>query len=405
MKPLSDFTTPRRLICPISRHFFPVEQPDPVGCCTTGLKKGSRFPFIAHFFSSGFGGLEASAPIVATTGFSSGAILVVAATAGLVAGAAAGTIAGFGAGLFAATTGAAAAGAGFVGTNTSCGLAAAVTGAATLFAAGTTAGTTTGLTAAVCALGAGIEVFAGTGAGLLLATTVLATSVLAAAGALFATPGATPCVCRVKIKVLPGPGVNSYARACSRSTTTLVVGGVLPSIPMRTALTPALPTGILLCAVAMTVAGSSTTTRAGELSLSTFGVTASRELISMRTSSALRTTFTFCKVLFWLAAGAGTDFTAAWAGAAAGFATGIVAGFTASAGAPGAGLAGTAAAATTLLDCVFAVPCTLLMMLGFCAHAAPVIMTTARMPVVSFISDSYLPAGLVPGPATAGVRS
>src|SRR5579872_6685270 len=54
MKPLSDFTTPRRLIAPISRHFFPVEQPEPF-CCTTGLKKGSRFPLIAHFFSSGLG--------------------------------------------------------------------------------------------------------------------------------------------------------------------------------------------------------------------------------------------------------------------------------------------------------------------------------------------------------------
>src|SRR5579864_5076743 len=51
MKPLSDFTTPRRLMAPISRHFFPVEQPEPF-CCTTGLKKGSRFPLIAHFFSS-----------------------------------------------------------------------------------------------------------------------------------------------------------------------------------------------------------------------------------------------------------------------------------------------------------------------------------------------------------------
>src|ERR1039457_2604618 len=45
MKPVSDFTTPRRLIAPISRHFFPVEQPE---------------PFIAHFFSS-LGGLGAFA--------------------------------------------------------------------------------------------------------------------------------------------------------------------------------------------------------------------------------------------------------------------------------------------------------------------------------------------------------
>src|SRR5260370_9460123 len=61
MKPLSDFTTPRRLICPISRHFFPVEQPDPPACDTTGLTKGSRFPVIDHFFSSGFACLVASA--------------------------------------------------------------------------------------------------------------------------------------------------------------------------------------------------------------------------------------------------------------------------------------------------------------------------------------------------------
>src|SRR5580658_4984971 len=58
MKPLSDFTTPRRLIAPISRHFFPVEQPEPP-CCTTGLKNGSRFPLIDHFLSSGLGSLAA----------------------------------------------------------------------------------------------------------------------------------------------------------------------------------------------------------------------------------------------------------------------------------------------------------------------------------------------------------
>jgi len=69
--------------------------------------------------------------------------------------------------------------------------------------------------------------------------------------------------------------------AFSKSTTTLVVGGVLPSMPMRTPLTPALPTGILLSVVAITVVGNSTTRRAGELSLLTFGVTASRELISI----------------------------------------------------------------------------------------------------------------------------
>src|SRR5580692_6055212 len=97
MNPPSDFTTPRRLICPISRHFLPVEQPEPVGCCTTGLKKGSRFPVIDHFFSSGFGVFRASATVPA--GFSSAAFLL----AGAVA-------AGFGASALAAATGADAAG-------------------------------------------------------------------------------------------------------------------------------------------------------------------------------------------------------------------------------------------------------------------------------------------------------
>src|ERR1700683_1371275 len=69
MNPLSDFTTPRTLICPISRHFFPVEHPAVVVCCVIGLKNGSRLPFIAHFFSSGFGGLAASALLLgASTG-------------------------------------------------------------------------------------------------------------------------------------------------------------------------------------------------------------------------------------------------------------------------------------------------------------------------------------------------
>src|SRR5579864_243200 len=68
MKPLSDFTTPRRLIAPISRHFLPVEQPEPF-CCTTGLKKGSRLPLIAHFFSSlGLGATAAGAFTATATG-------------------------------------------------------------------------------------------------------------------------------------------------------------------------------------------------------------------------------------------------------------------------------------------------------------------------------------------------
>src|SRR5271165_1370561 len=120
MKPLSAFTTPRKLICPISRHFLPVEQPEPVGCCTTGLKKGSRFPFIAHFFSSGFGAFGASMPV---PGFSSAAILSEAGAAG------------FAAATFAAAAGADAAG--FLAANASAGFAAgAATGAAALLAAG-----------------------------------------------------------------------------------------------------------------------------------------------------------------------------------------------------------------------------------------------------------------------------
>src|SRR3984957_15607576 len=72
MNPFSDFTTPRKLICPISRHFFPVEQPEPDDCCTTGLKKGSRFPLIAHFFSSGLVGFGASPLLLTSTGFAAG---------------------------------------------------------------------------------------------------------------------------------------------------------------------------------------------------------------------------------------------------------------------------------------------------------------------------------------------
>src|SRR5580698_6128894 len=137
-------------------------------------------------------------------------------------------------------------------------------------------------------------------------------------------------------------------------------------------------------------------------------------------SSALRTTFTRSSELFWLEAA-----LAACAGAApdAGFAPGIVAGFTAGAGAPGAGLAdgGTAPAANStapvplvlvgVCGSDFAALPVLTTALGFCPQAAPVIIATARMPVVSFISDSYLPAtavvvpGLLPGAGPAGSRS
>src|SRR5271169_7040691 len=186
MKPVSECTTPRRLICPISRHFFPDEQPDPVGCCTTGLKKGSRFPLIAHFFSSGFGGfgasavLAASAVLLAATGLSFAAIFVAAGAGALSAGLVAATLA--------VATGAAAAG--VLGANISCGFTVAVAGAGLLLAAGAVTGeATAGLAATICGFGAGAAVFAGAGA-----------------GAFFATAA---CVCSVKTKLLPGPGVNS----------------------------------------------------------------------------------------------------------------------------------------------------------------------------------------------------
>src|SRR5579862_5612201 len=89
MKPSCDFTTPRTLICPISRHFFPVEQPDPVACCTTGLIKGSRLPFIAHFFSSGFGALAASSVVPIGASLSSAGAFAPATLAGLAGGLAA----------------------------------------------------------------------------------------------------------------------------------------------------------------------------------------------------------------------------------------------------------------------------------------------------------------------------
>src|SRR5271166_4968335 len=82
MKPLSDFTTPRRLMALISRHFFPVEHPEPP-CCTTGLKNGSRLPFIAHFFSSALGldgslfAKTGSAAATAVAGFAGATIFAV----------------------------------------------------------------------------------------------------------------------------------------------------------------------------------------------------------------------------------------------------------------------------------------------------------------------------------------
>src|SRR5207245_2312575 len=94
--PASALTTPRRLICPMSRHFLPVLQPDPPAWLTTGLRKGSLFPVRAYFFSGLFSAFAASALGVlaatlglacvfefleTTTGFTCGAPL----TAGLLA--------------------------------------------------------------------------------------------------------------------------------------------------------------------------------------------------------------------------------------------------------------------------------------------------------------------------------
>ena len=154
-------------------------------------------------------------------------------------------------------------------------------------------------------------------------------------------------------------------------------------MPMRTPFTPALPTAILLCALAITVSGNSTSTRFGDFNALNFGVTGWEELISICTLSAPVTTFTFCS---WLCC--------AGFAAASGLEDGIAAGFTAGAGAPGAGLAFAGAAGLGALDCFccsdFAVLRALSMASGFCAATAaqepPVIIASARMPVVSFIA-------------------
>src|SRR5579862_1275477 len=129
----------------------------------------------------------------------------------------------------------------------------------------------------------------------------------------------------------------------------LVVGGVFELIPIRTPLIPALPMAILLCAVAIAVEGNSITTRSGEVNLSTLGVTDSRVLNSICTLSAWRITLTCSSLLLALFASTGTGFDdtlfAGFASAEAtgleaafDFVTGITAGFTAGAGAPGEGL-------------------------------------------------------------------
>src|SRR5450631_1399276 len=150
---------------------------------------------------------------------------------------------------------------------------------------------------------------------------------------------------------------------------------------MRTPFTPALPTGILFCELAITVSGNSTTTRSGEFSLLTLGVTAWLELISIWMLLAPVTTFTRCN---WLR----DEESAAAFAAGTGLAPGIAAGFTAGAGAPGAGLAEavTATAFGAEFCCSdFAVLRALSMASGFCAQAPPAIIAIAKMPVVSFI--------------------
>src|ERR1700686_2430360 len=51
MKPLSPCTTPRKLMVPISRHFLPELQLEPLARLTTGLINGSRRPFAAYLLS------------------------------------------------------------------------------------------------------------------------------------------------------------------------------------------------------------------------------------------------------------------------------------------------------------------------------------------------------------------
>src|SRR4051794_6490583 len=238
MKPLSDFTTPRTLMALISRHFLPVAQPEP-DCWTTGLKKGSRLPLIAHFFSSGLGCLGASAIL---TGVPCVAV-----------GLAATTVLG-------------------------CCLLSAFTGVATGFAGATLVSATF---ATVTALAAGAFTSATFGARASAGVFVAGTAGFTGAGAFLATAVPASCVCRINTVFPAGPGVTSYGKAFSRSTTTLVVGGVLPSMPIRIPLTPLVPTGILFCELPKTVSGSSTTMRAGELSLLTRGVTAWLEVISI----------------------------------------------------------------------------------------------------------------------------
>src|SRR6267154_74714 len=70
-------------------------------------------------------------------------------------------------------------------------------------------------------------------------------------------------------------------------------------MPMRMPFTPALPTVMWLCPVAMTVPGSSSTRRVGESAVVTLGATTPRAVISTRISSVPRTTFTRCSSFRW----------------------------------------------------------------------------------------------------------
>src|ERR1035438_1077156 len=193
MKPTSDLTTPRRLIAPMSRHFFPVEQPEPF-CCTTGLKNGSRLPVIAHFFSfafsSGLGCLGSTAFLAeADSGApTTGETLLAAGTATL--GAEAAILAGdstlacsMGSGLEAVA------------------FAAEAFTSATFGARMADLAVAVGGVAAVAAFPARAELEALTGAGL--------ETFSGGAGLLFATLGAAPCECKVKITLPAEPGVNS----------------------------------------------------------------------------------------------------------------------------------------------------------------------------------------------------
>src|SRR5579859_3038761 len=178
MKPESDFTTPRRLIVPISRHFFPVEHPEPCSC-TTGLKNGSLFPDIAHFFSSlGFG---------ASAGFAVGGPATVTGDA------------------FAATTVLACCLVSAFGAGPTAGLATATAGAATGFPA-----------AALVAVAAGAITGFAPAAGVFAATcgcadeAALAAGIFAAgAGPDLATAVPASCVCRIRTTLPAGPGTTS----------------------------------------------------------------------------------------------------------------------------------------------------------------------------------------------------